>query len=216
MPTPLSLPDSVCLNFAVHAGTYIVYPTGGVIIEDGDVFEGDSVTVLPDESWDTFTTSVNAAAEEAMGPRADESMIMVDEIGGITFTPGTYRRVGTINVADSQTVTLDGEGDPNSVFLFQVGTTMLTGTGCNILLINGAQAKNVLWALGTTLTTGANNVFQGSVITGGAVTIGLGTTVYGSVVAQTAITFGAGCHVYDGCVIALSVVTFGTANSVTV
>jgi type VI secretion system secreted protein VgrG len=209
MPTRTSLPESVCQNFAVHGGTSIV-SIGTVNVTGGDVFQGSGLTT-------PFTTSVNAAAVEAMRERDDGKIITTTEIGGQTFGPGTWRRVGpvsTMTVAKEQTVALDGEGDPDSVFLFQVGTTMTTGADCAILLINGAQAKNVLWALGTTLTTGTDNIIQGSIMANTAVTIGAGTIVYGSVIMRTAVTFGAQCKVYDGCVVALSVITFGTFNTV--
>ena len=167
-----------------------------------------------------FTDSVHSTWHAAMTIRADATVITdVHNMGGQTFTPGTYRS-DTINVVASTTVILDGQDDPNSVFLFQAVSTMLTGANCEISLINGAKAENVLWALGTALTTGANNIFKGSILAGSAITIGAGsstalTTVGGDVVAKTAITFGANVAVH-GCVVALSEITFGAEDSVSV
>ena len=173
-----------------------------------------------DHTAGDFTNSVNSAWTAAMATRADATVITdVHNMGGKTFAPGTYSS-DTINIVAAATVILDGQGDPNSVFLFQAVSTMLTGANCNIFLINGAQAENVFWALGTTFTTGAENIFEGSILAGTAITIGAGsstvvTTVSGDVVAKTAITFGANVAVH-GCVVALTAITFGAEDFVTV
>jgi len=48
-------------------------------------------------------------------------------------------------MAVTGTVTLDGQGNANAVWVFQMGSTLTTGTTANIALIGGAQAKNVWW-----------------------------------------------------------------------
>jgi hypothetical protein len=174
--------------------------------------EYDIVDDILDSTVD-FAPSVDNAWNAAMAPR-DYATIIAVEIGGLTFTPGT-RRSGTFNIVAGATVTLDGQGDSNSVFLFQAVSTMVTGAGCNIVLAGGAKQENVLWALGTALTTGANNVFRGSILAGSAITFGADNEGYGSVVARTAITFGARNKVH-GCVVALSAITFVFDNYVTV
>jgi hypothetical protein len=159
-----------------------------------------------------FTASVTTAWTDAMATRGDATTIAA-EIGGQTFTPGTFYS-GTISIAAGANVTLDGQHGINPVFLFQSGSTMLTHAGSNIILINGAIAENVVWALGTALTTGADNIFKGSILAGSAITFGATNTVHGSVVAITAITFGAENAVH-GCVVALTAITFVTENYVT-
>ncbi len=66
---------------------------------------------------------------------------------------------------------------------------MTTGADCTILLINGAQAKNVLWALGTAATLGANSVLEGSILAGTAITFGTKSVLHGCALAQSAVTF---------------------------
>jgi hypothetical protein len=68
-------------------------------------------------------------------PRDDVTDILLPEIASLTFTPGTWRS-GTTSIVAGATAILDGQGDPNSVFLFQSITTML-------MVLKEAKAKNV-------------------------------------------------------------------------
>jgi hypothetical protein len=206
----------VCADFAVHAGSAIAFV--GTTIIGGDIgcdVAGITGGAFVNEYESTGTAfypeSVKAAWVAAMAPR-DDTKDMGIEIGGKTFTPGTYRS-DTINIIAGATVILDGQYRANPVFLFQAGSTMLTGAGCKIILINGATAENVLWAIGTAFTTGVNSEFIGSIVAGSAVTIAANNKVYGSVIAGSAITFGAKVEI-KGCVAANSAITFGALCSV--
>jgi hypothetical protein len=89
-------------------------------------------------------------------------------------------------------VTLDGRNEPNPVFLFQAGSTLVTAANSQFDLINGAKAENVYWALGTAATLGADSVLEGSVLAGTAITVGTNAEVRGCVLAQSAVTFESG------------------------
>jgi hypothetical protein len=213
----------LCESFAVHAGLSITFADSNTI-SNGDVggspIVGPTYVHVDGEEVSTvdpalFVSSVQAAWVAAMAIRADGNAATgTAELGGQTFTPGTWRST-TINIVAGMVVTLDGQNEPNPVFLFQAVSTMLTGVGCKIILINGAKAENVLWALGTTFTSGTDNDFQGSIVAGAAITVGTANTMRGHLVARTAITFGAKNEI-EGCVVALEDITFGTENSVTV
>jgi hypothetical protein len=212
--------DFDCTTFAVIAGTAITF--AGSAISGGDVGAGTAITgifslvageVVSAIDVPQLGVSIMGALDAALEVRVG-STESPSEIGSLTFIAGTWR-FGFITMVAGATVTLDGQNDPNSVFLFQAVATMLVGADCTILLVNGAKAENVLWALGTTLTAGARTVFQGSVIAGTAITFGADTVVTGNTVAGTAITFGAQNELPAGCVAALTSVTFGAGNSVT-
>jgi hypothetical protein len=66
-----------------------------------------------------------------------------------TFTPGTHRAGSAINFAYGTVVILDGYNKPNSVFLFQAGSILVTAANTSIIMKGGGKAENVLWALGT-------------------------------------------------------------------
>jgi hypothetical protein len=119
----------------------------------------------------------------------DDEEIMAIEIGGETFTPGAYCSDSAINFAYGTTVTLDGLNKPNPNFLFIAGSTLVTGAVTSFNLINGAKAENVLWALGTAATLGANSILEGSILAGTAITFGTKSELRGCALAQSAVTF---------------------------
>ena len=104
------------------------------------------------------------------------------DLGGLTLKRGTYR-VGAAATLTSA-VTLDAENDPNAVFIIQIGgafgATAATG---NVILINGALARNVFWQVNDAFTRGANTIFKGTLLGGSTATFGATTAVEGRILA---------------------------------
>jgi hypothetical protein len=138
---------------------------------------------------EVFAASVLAAHAAAMQEPSDHMEI---EIGGKTFTPGTHRSGSAINFAYGTVVTLDGLNEANPTFLFIAGSTLVTAADTSFILKNGAKAENVLWALGTAATLGANSVVEGSILAGTAITFGTKSVLHGCALAQSAVTFESG------------------------
>jgi hypothetical protein len=86
----------------------------------------------------------------------------------------------------SSSVILDAQGDPNAVFIFQIGTTLITGSNTTVQLINGAQACNVFWQVGSSATLGTGTRFVGTVMAGATITAKTAATIHGRLLAQTA------------------------------
>jgi hypothetical protein len=166
----------------IHDGDVGVSP--GTSITGSYTFDGGEVVL---DSAD-FADSVFAAHAAAMAVRVDGVATPI-EIGGLTFTPGTYRSGSAINFAYGTAVTLDGGYQADPKFLFQAGSTLVTAAGTHFILINGAKAENVLWALGTAATLGANSVVEGSILAGTAITFGTQSELHGCALAQSAVTF---------------------------
>jgi hypothetical protein len=166
----------------IHGGDVGVFPgtsiTGSYTYVDGEV----------DLESSAFAASVLLAYGDAMAVRVNEQHLSI-EIGGLTFLPGTYRSGSAINFAHGTVVTLDGNNEPNPVFLFQAGSTLVTAADTHFILINGAKAENVLWALGTAATLGARSVVEGSILAGTAITFGTESRLQGCALAQSAVTF---------------------------
>jgi len=87
------------------------------------------------------------------------------DLGGITLSPGVYT-FPTISATLSSTLTLNGTGNPNGQFIFQIPTTFSSAAGSQVLLVGGAQACNVYFVLGTEATIGAASSIQGNVLAG--------------------------------------------------
>lgn len=105
------------------------------------------------------------------------------EIGGLIIPPGVYVAPGALAIDGN--VTLDGQNDSNSVFIFQSATTLVTSADSTITLINGADPCNVFWQVGTSADIGANSAFFGSILAQVTITAGTGATVHGRMLAET-------------------------------
>jgi hypothetical protein len=85
------------------------------------------------------------------------------ELGSQTLTRGVYKTASNVTIQTGD-LTLDAQNDPDSVFIFSIGGTLTTGApGGNIVLQNGALAKNVFWRTAGKTTLGTNTIFQGNV-----------------------------------------------------
>jgi hypothetical protein len=79
--------------------------------------------------------------------------------------PGTYTSGSTMLI--STPLTLDAGGNANAVWVFQIGSSLTTNTPLgNVVLKNGAQAKNVFWVPTADATVGVNTIFNGTIIAG--------------------------------------------------
>lgn len=119
------------------------------------------------------------------------------ELGAQTFGPGTYSSA-TLDV--SGTVTLDGGGDPNAVFVFESPGTLTVADGSQIVLRGSAQACNVYWRLNSSATLGGNSIFVGTVIADDSVATADGSNVDGRLIARNgAVTLNASSIAVSTC-----------------
>ena len=123
-----------------------------------------------------------AAAEAPTG--AD----LVGDQGGVTIDPGVYSAGAAISVAASTIMTLDGQGNPNSVFIFQFGAVFATGASSTIKLVNDAQASNVFWDVTGAASIGATASFSGTIMTPAAITLGAGASLKGRTLSSATVT----------------------------
>jgi hypothetical protein len=203
-PSFESVSHDLCENFAVHARTTVTFDGAVSTVYGGDVGVSPGTSITGSYTFDVdgknagqvvldssaFAASVLTAHAEAM--MQEPSVHMDIEIGGLTFTPGTYRSGSAINFAYGTVVTLDGQNEANPTFLFIAGSTLVTAANTSFNLINGAKAENVYWALGTAATIGANSVVEGSILAGTAITFGTESELHGCALAQSAVTFESG------------------------
>ena len=110
---------------------------------------------------------------------------LVNDISGMTLAPGVYTSASTMSIAVSGVVTLDGQGDNNSVWIFQVGSSLTVNNNAQIILINGARASNVFWAMGASSTIGGDAVFQGTVLASASNSVGTRSVVIGRLLCLT-------------------------------
>jgi hypothetical protein len=101
---------------------------------------------------------------------------------GLTLVPGVYRAKTSLGL--SGTVTLNGQGNQNSVFIFQVPTTLITASATHVSVLNGAQACHVYWQIGSSATLGTASDFKGTIMALTSITAQTGATIQGRALAR--------------------------------
>jgi hypothetical protein len=102
--------------------------------------------------------------------------------GSETLTAGVYTQAGAATITG--TLTLDGGGNSNSLFVFRNAGAFSTGASANVLLINGAQSNNVWFVSEGASSTGASAIISGSMLSNqAAVSTGAGTRIQGRILA---------------------------------
>ena len=112
----------------------------------------------------------------------------IAELGGLILGSGVYNDPSSFSITGI--LTLDAGGDPDAVWIFQSGSTLITASGSNILLIGSAKASNVFWQVGSSATLGTNSHFEGSILASDSIALNTGASLNGRVLAKTgAVTF---------------------------
>lgn len=160
-------------------------PTGPLTYSGSLVLAGTSVAAM-------------STASTALGDNRGGTATVVELGAGRTITPGAYTG-GTLEINGN--MTLDGQGNSSAVFIFRSAATLITGTGSTVTLTNGAQACNVYWQIGSSVTLGASSAIAGHVIALASISTGLASSVTGQLIATTgAITLGGTTITNTACV----------------
>jgi hypothetical protein len=142
------------------------------LVNNGTQHKAD--TVAAQAQSDLTTAYVNAAG------RTPVTAVPV-ELAGRTLKPGVYSG-GTLGLTG--TLTLDAAGDPSAVFIFKAASTLITGPGSRVNLINGASSCNVFWQVTSSATLGAGSTFRGTIMALTSISLKAGATVDGRVLAR--------------------------------
>lgn len=137
----------------------------------------------------TAKNDLTTAYTDAAGRTPTTTFVAGDnQLGGQTLTAGVYRfgHATTANITAASPLTLDAQGDPTAVFIFQATSDLVTATGSVVRLVNGAQACNVFWQIGSSATLGSSSTFKGTLMALTAATLNSSATVEGRILARNA------------------------------
>ena len=178
-------------SYVVLAGSTVTNTGPSVLNGDLGLSPGSAVTGFPPgtvngsqhvadaaalQAKNDLTTAYNVAA----GQPVDVSVSA--DLGGSTLVPGVYNSATGLSLTG--TVTLNAGGDPNAVWVFQAGSTLITASNSTVSFTNGAQPCNVFWQVGSSATLGTNTTFAGTILALTSVTLQTGATIDGRVLAR--------------------------------
>lgn len=178
-------------NFAVLGGSTITNTGSTVVNGDLGLSPGTSLTGFPPGVINGTQHLTDAVAAQAQADLVSAYIAassqtggttVSGDLGGMTLTPGIYNSTSSLGITG--TLTLDGQGNANAVFIFQVGSALTTASGSKITLINGAQSCNVFWQVSSSVTLGTGSSFVGNILALTSVTATTGASVNGRVLAR--------------------------------
>ncbi len=181
-------PSTLTGNLGVSPGTAITgFPPGTVT---GTIHAGNAVAA---QAQSDATVAYNNLAGQACNTN-----LTGQDLGGLTLTPGVY--CFDTSAFLTGTLTLDAQGNPSAVFIFQMGSTLTTASNSSVVLINGAVFCNVFFQVGSSATLGTGTSFQGNILALASITLTTGVTLNGRAIALTeAVTLDSNAISIEAC-----------------
>jgi len=171
--------------YGVLGGSTVTNSGATTIVGDLGVSPGTSITGV---SAGSVTGTINAGNASAVQAQVDlitayntlaglptTTNLTGQNLGGLTLTPGVYN----FNAAAQLTgaLTLNAQGNPNAQFVINIGSTLTTATASAVILIDGAQADNVYFRIGSSATIGPATAFEGNILANTSITLDPGATI---------------------------------------
>ncbi|KAK4982112.1 hypothetical protein LTR66_009473 [Elasticomyces elasticus] len=169
-------------GLTVVGGQLGIYPNGVTSITgfppgiSGTVHGADAVAK---QAQADATTAYNAAMT-----LASTKALTGQDLGGMVLPPGVYTFSSSAGLTGI--LTLDAQGNSNAQWVFQIGSTITTASASSVVLINGANACNVFWQVGSSATLGTGTMFAGNIIALASITVTTGSSNNGGLYALTA------------------------------
>ena len=191
-PAPVGL--GTAAPFAVLAGTPAVTNSGPTTITgDVGIHPAVAVTGFPPGTVNGTIHMADAVALRAKSDlvtayndaagRTPATVVAGGTLGGKTLVAGVYK-AGGVALDLTGTLTLDGQNDPNSVWVFQATSSLITASSSSVKLINGASPCNVFWQVTSSATLGSGSTFVGTIMALTSITMASGVTVNGRALAR--------------------------------
>jgi hypothetical protein len=163
-------PTPIAGSVGVSPGTSITgFPPGTVI--DGAIHAGDATAA-------SAQTALTTAYNNAMTQTPTRVLTGVN-LGGLVLGPGVY--FFSTSAQLTGTLTLSGAG----FYIFQIGSTLTTASGAVVRAINGADAADIFWQVGSSATLGTGTTFIGNILAQASITVTTGVIMGGRLLART-------------------------------
>jgi hypothetical protein len=192
---PQTAPDlGEAAAFVVLAGSTVTSTGATALTGDLGVSPGTSVTGFPpgtltgsqhagNATAATAMTDLTTAYDDAAG-RIVAPITVAGNLGGLTLPPGLYRSTSALEISSGD-LTLDAQGDPDAVFIFQIASTLTVASGHSIILSGDATSANVFWQVGSSATFGTTSTIEGTVLADQSITFNTAASLNGRAFARS-------------------------------
>ncbi|MGD0711871.1 MAG: ice-binding family protein [Bacteroidales bacterium] len=153
-------------NVGTNAGEFTAFPTGTVI---GQIYVADTVSLQA--ASDVIT------AYNCLSAIPCDSAIFTPFGYGQIFTAGVYCLAGATTLNGN--IILDGQGNPDALFVFKVSGALSTTASSKVILVNSASMGNVYWQIDGAFASGDSSVFIGTIIANGAISLLESSSLFG-------------------------------------
>jgi len=202
-------PSVLGQSVGLSPGTSVVGFPPGIVLAPGTIAAANADTLQAQ-------SDLTAAYLDAAGRPVEFTQVNPDLVGQ-TLLPGVYEATAKAPLALSGQLVLDGQGNPDAVFIFQTDSTLITSTGSTVALINGASECNVFWQVGSSATLGSGSFFVGNILALTSITVESSTVVHGRALARNgAVTLDNNVFTQPSCVPTTDLAPIATAPSTTV
>jgi hypothetical protein len=150
-------PDTTLTGITGFSG----FPMGTV---NGTISDGDATANQAQADALAAYTFAASTVDEPAGVNLTGT-----DLGGLILTPGVYYFSSSAQLTGN--LVLNAQGDPNAVFVFQIGSTLTTANAASVTLINGADGANVFWQVGSSATLGIGTAFTGTILADQSITL---------------------------------------------
>ncbi len=171
-------PTVVTGDLGVSPGTEVTGFPPGIVVPPSTIHIADGVA-------ETAQANATTAYNNLFGQDCDHDLTGQD-LGGMTLEPGVYCFDTSAQLTGI--LTLNAQGDPDAVWVFQMGSTLTTASDSSVVFINSETNPgcNVFWQVGSSATLGTTTAFAGSILADQSITLNTGASLDGRALALNA------------------------------
>jgi uncharacterized protein with beta-barrel porin domain len=167
--------STVLSGTALNPGNLGVSPGSSITGFGPGILTGPGATIHVNDALAIQAQIDLTTAYNNLAGRPTTVNLTGQNLGGLTLTPGVYNFSSSADLTG--TLRLNGLGNANSVFIFNIASSLTTASASAVSLINSAQGGNVFWRVGSSATLGTTTSFAGDILATASVTLNTGANI---------------------------------------